>query len=214
MKATLALHRIAERKRAALDCVRNIVKGGEVVCIASGPSLTTEDLSLVRAWRDQGGGSVFVANTTFRAALWADLLFAIDSKWWALYEVEVAEDFQGEAYSMCDTLAANRLSMRHFYPYGNTGAGLVALAAEAGASRIVMLGYDCQHTNGQTHWHGAHPAPLGDAGSVHKWAGSFRVMARAHRKTPIVNASRATALTCFPRENLEQALDLRMEVAA
>ena len=54
------------------------------VCIASGPSLTPEDVQAVKEWRDAGKGKVIVVNTTFRAAPWADAMFAMDAKWWPI----------------------------------------------------------------------------------------------------------------------------------
>jgi hypothetical protein len=210
MKANVKLRQYLERRSAWKDSVRAIVRGGVVVCLASGPSLTPDDVALVRTWRDAPtteARSVFVANTTYRAAPWADLLFAIDPAWWGLHAAEVGATFAGVSYGGKDAPPpARALTLRQFFPYGNTGAGLVALAAHGGACKVVLLGYDGQHTGGATHWHGAHPAPLGDAGSVHKWAGQFNVLARAFRGLPIVNASRVSAIATFPRVALEEAL--------
>jgi len=208
MKSRVLLRVINERNHAWKEGVRSIVNGGAVVCIASGPSLTPEDVAVVKDWRDKGGGRVFVANTTFRTAPWADLLFAIDANWWGVHAAEVERDFKGACYAMKDAQTnAVKLNMRQFYPWGNTGAAIVALAMHGGAKRVVMLGYDCQHTGGQTHWHGNHPAPLGNAGSVDKWAGQFRTMARVvGQRTQVFNASRQTALTCFQRAPLEECL--------
>ena len=82
-------------------------------------------------------------------------------------------------------------------------AGLVA-----GASKVVMLGYDCQKTGGRTHWHGDHPRTLGNAHSMPGWPKLFAKVAKfaEARRVPVVNATRETALTCFPRVDLEAAL--------
>nr|WP_288093342.1 hypothetical protein [Thauera sp.] len=92
--------------------------------------------------------------------------------------------------------------------YNNSGAAAISLAAERGAQRILLLGYDCQRTNGQAHWHGDHPRGLGNAGSMDKWAGSFAELAENMRKrgVEVINCSRATALTVFPRSDLESEL--------
>ena len=92
-------------------------------------------------------------------------------------------------------------------PFGNSGAGCVALAAVAGARRAIMLGYDCQKTNGLTHWHGSHPRGLGDAGSMPKWPGQFeRLKSKWGGTLDIVNCSRQTALKSFRRGVLEEEL--------
>lgn len=84
----------------------------------------------------------------------------------------------------------------------------MSLAAARGAETIVMLGYDCQHTDGKAHWHGNHPKGLGNAGSVNKWTQSFAELATDLKKKGVtaINASRATALDCFERMDLETAL--------
>lgn len=83
------------------------------------------------------------------------------------------------------------------------------MAHKAGASRVVLLGYDCQHTGGRAHWHGDHPRKLGNAGSVDKWKFHFRKLAKELLGIEIVNATRQTALEAFPRVSLEDALCIR-----
>lgn len=92
--------------------------------------------------------------------------------------------------------------------FSNSGAAAVSLAAARGARRIVMLGYDCQRTGGKAHWHADHGGGLGNTGSLDKWPALFAQLAAhcARLRVQVVNASRETALTCFPRQPLEQAL--------
>lgn len=87
----------------------------------------------------------------------------------------------------------------------NSGAGAMIAASLMGATRIIMLGYDCKK-NDKVHWHGDHPAPLGNAHSINKWPAQFRKAAK-HIKCEVVNASRDTALDMFERINLEDALN-------
>ncbi|OMG88000.1 hypothetical protein [Achromobacter xylosoxidans] len=88
----------------------------------------------------------------------------------------------------------------------NSGAGAVALSAMRGAERVILLGYDAQLTGGHAHWHPDHGDGLGNAGSVAKWPAQFADLARRLSAVRVVNASRATALECFPRQDLSQAL--------
>lgn len=88
----------------------------------------------------------------------------------------------------------------------NSGAGSIGLADKMGARRIILLGYDCQHTGGKAHWHGDHPKHLGNAAGVDKWHEAFVQMAKSV-KAEVLNASRDTALTCWPRVDLEEALN-------
>lgn len=68
-----------------------------------------------------------------------------------------------------------------------------------------MLGYDCGYgKQGQKHWHADHPYGLGNAGSVRKWPAQFAALDMGGVR--VINASRATALDCFERMSLEEAL--------
>ena len=150
---------------------------------------------------------MIVVNTTFRAALWADALFAIDANWWERYIEEVRRDFLGATYSSNDFHGLVGVVPKPFKAFGNSGAGAIALAAKAGASRVLMLGYDGRAAGARVHWHGDHPAGLGNAGSMPKWDGQFRELRDSLARLQIVNASRATALEMFPRVDLARALE-------
>lgn len=186
--------------------------GRTVVCIASGPSLTEQDAERVRA----SGHPTIVTNTTFRLCPWADALMAFDCRWWQVHSREVRETFPGRTLTFCPKGAAARWGVQTtlhkekawFDSYGNSGTAAISLAIVAGASKVVMLGYDCQKTGGRTHWHGDHPRTLGNAHSMPGWPKLFAKVAKfaEARRVPVVNATRETALTCFPRVDLEAAL--------
>ena len=136
----------------------------------------------------------------------------MDRQWWDIHHKEVAATFKGARYST-NPIAVNygvtRLLPPKHKSYGNSGAGCISLAAASGAHRIIMLGFDCQHTNGVTHWHGSHPKGLGDAGSINKWPAKFRALASDVTATAeIWNASRETALDMFTRKDLIECLAL------
>jgi len=175
--------------------------GCTVICIASGPSLTFEDCELAR----KSGHPVIVANTTFRLCPWADVLFAIDQKWWKEHHAEVDRVFSGRRITINQSPVRygveTTYSAKWFKQYINTGACLVSLAIAAGAKKIVLLGYDCQKTGGQSHWHGDHPAGMSNAASIKQWPRQFAALADDGIKAGvrIVNCSRSTALTCFER---------------
>lgn len=88
----------------------------------------------------------------------------------------------------------------------NSGAGAIVLAVTFGAKRIILLGYDCQHTGGKTHWHGNHPRGLGNAGKVKEWPAQFEEIKKKFSVVDIVNCTRETALSCFRRADLEAEL--------
>ena len=90
----------------------------------------------------------------------------------------------------------------------NSGYQAISLAVLFGATRILLLGFDFQHTNGKTHWHGDHPKGLGNGGQFPRWIHAMNrlsIDAKA-RGIYIINCSRKTALTCFARATIEEAL--------
>lgn len=182
-------------------------RGRTVVCIASGPSLTVEDCTLVRA----SGCPTIVVNTTFRACPWADALFAFDPQWWRLYLPEVHATFGGLLFSQSLMKMRGVTCTRLLAPWrkwANSGACAVAVAIASGASRVLLLGYDCQRTGGRSHHHGDHPPALRNCDTMHHWHVHFGRLA-AHAQAcgvPVLNCSRQTALECFPRAEVSRDL--------
>ena len=181
-----------------------------VVCIASGPSLTAEDCAAVRRWRQADGAearAVICTNTSFRLAPWADVLFAMDRAWWYQHMPEVKRAFAGELAAL--NHAAHDVVPWRIKDYRNSGAAAVALAIKRGARRVILLGYDVQYRAGLRHWHGDHPGKLGNADRVAAWPAQFEQLRRDHPAIDIINCSRETALTVFPRAQLQAMLNER-----
>lgn len=90
----------------------------------------------------------------------------------------------------------------------NSGYQAIGLAYTWGAARVILLGYDCQFSGGKRHWFGDHPRGLNNATGIECWKRAFPKLAKdaEHVGLAIVNASRQTALTCFPRMSIEDAL--------
>jgi hypothetical protein len=133
----------------------------------------------------------------------------LDFPWWDTHIDEVNRVFGGARYSTNDLperFKSTYLTPTHFKAYGNSGAACIALAAAGGARKVVMLGFDCQHTNGQAHWHGNHPQGLANARQIDRWPQLFQKLRDDHQDLEIVNATRQTALTMFPLTSLENAL--------
>ena len=187
------------------------------ICIASGPSLTQEDVDYCR-----GKGRVYVINTSFRRAPWADILYACDGPWWNKYIDEVRRDFRGELWTI-DTAAADKYSLRmaevdNHSPFSkkpnvislgsNSGFQTLNLAYVQGAKKIILLGYDMKlGPAGEKHWHGDHPADLLQTNpyEYQNWIRLFKAAAPLI-DVPVINCSRVSALECFERMPLESAL--------
>ncbi len=181
-------------------------RGMTVICMASGPSLTAEDRERVK------GMPTVVTNLTFRVCHWADVLYAFDPPWWNRYIAEVRGVFRGRKFCQSRHYIRKDIEcargLRRFVSFGNSGACAASLAIAAGAKRLVLLGYDCGFTNGQSHHHGDYPQGERNCDTMPKWPAQFeRLAAYAKRlEVQVINASRATTLTCFPRATLDEAL--------
>jgi len=185
------------------DKLEGIFAGRTVVCMASGPSLTAEDVAACAAL------PLLVCNTTYQMAPDADILFAMDTPWWIAHEERLAE-FKG--MKLCGSNSSCRFGATHigqrkwFLNTMNSGSNLIVIAAHTGAAKILLLGYDCKPADdGRRHWHGKHPSPLGDAKSMGTWPNKMKHAGRyaAARGAKVINCSRDTALTCFERGRLE-----------
>jgi hypothetical protein len=64
------------------DCVSRSWERMTVVCIASGPSVTQQQLEIVRRARERDAVRVIVVNDMYLVAPWADVLYFADDKWW------------------------------------------------------------------------------------------------------------------------------------
>jgi hypothetical protein len=180
-----------------------------VAVIASGPSLTAEDCAAVRA----AGLPAIVINTSFRMAPWADVLLAYDARWWQLHREEIAATVRGRRVTTSLSRSVGGAeplgALIRYHAYGNSGTAAVSLCAYTGARAVILLGADCRRADdGRVHWHGDHPAQLSNARSMARWPKQYGLVAQyaARRGCRVVNASRQTALDCFERLPLQDAL--------
>lgn len=190
--------------------------GATVVLLASGPSLVSEDVDRCRAY------PVIAVNDAHRIAPWAPVLYSSDPDWWAYHKC--VPTFQGERWAAgvakryvgtnINVLRVTGKEGLELDPSGlrtgkHSGYAAINLAVHFGASRIVLLGYDCGWDGTRSHFFGHHPTSLPN-NQLHY--GYFRaVMAKLAplvkaQGIEIVNCSRRTTLTCFPRMELAHAL--------
>ena len=193
--------------------------GRTVACIASGPSLTTADCEAVRA---AGLPTIAVNDAGLDMAPWADAHHACDGRWWHAHPDALTHDRPktclvddppaGVVKLTC--VSGGGLDDRpgHVRAGQNSGYQALHLAAVnfGAAARVILLGYDMQHTGGQAHYHGTHAAPLRNPkpGDMREWARHFDGVAPElkRRGVEVINCSRATALTCFERAAVEDVL--------
>lgn len=190
--------------------------GGTVVCIGGGPSLTSDDVTYCRG----KAGAVIAVNDAYRLAPWADALVASDATWWMVHRG--VPSFAGLKYSLeAGAARFGATVLRRTGEEGleldptalrtgrNSGAAAINVAVHFGASRVLLLGYDMQARNdAQSHWFGAHPKPLRGGSPYPLFRSMFEKMVAplAAAGVTVINCSRETALTCFSRQPLREAL--------
>lgn len=130
--------------------------------------------------------------------------------------------FKGERWT-CDLEASRRLDLHyipmlrgnHLLPAGdervtcgeNSGFMAIQLARLRGAARILLIGYDMQRTGGLDHWFGAHVdgLPFADPKNFVKHFNMLAPQLVADGRQ-VINCTIESALTCFPRMPLADAL--------
>jgi hypothetical protein len=92
----------------------------------------------------------------------------------------------------------------------NGGFQAIGVAVHSGARRIILLGYDMQGT----HFHGQHPDRTKPPFHLCIPAFASLVAPLSALGVEVLNCTRRTALTCFPRVALEAALPSEVSACA
>ena len=186
-----------------------------MLCIASGPSLTAEDIESCRGKVD---GAIAV-NDSYRLCPWATALYAADECWWGWKKG--APDFHGLKYSLQKGAAKwpGVQVLRNTGDRGletdptglrtgrNSGYQALNLAVHMGAKRVLLLGYQLAlGPKGESHWHGDHPRKVHSP--YQSFIEKFNELPPLLEKlgVEVVNCTPVTALTCFPRQSIREAL--------
>jgi len=194
-----------------------------VVCIATGPSLTDEQLQVVHQAQQAGRVRVIGVNCAYQKAPWLDALFACDMQWWRRYHADVKKVAPNvETVTQCASShkqfglttrirgsARDGLGTEEIRTGSNGGHAAVNLAYLWGAKRIILLAYDMKlGPNGEKHFHGDHPAPCIQTQLFKQWIHRFESTARDLKKLGIVvlNCTPGSALPWFDRCSIEEAL--------
>lgn len=196
--------------------------GQVAVVVASGQSVSQVSLDVVR-----DRCRVLVVNSSFRAALWADVLYASDRGWWEHKRNRDAFEFSGLKIIARESIGKNNnikvvnvktineadAHSLHLEPKGiighggNSGFQGLNLALQFGSRKIVLVGFDmCGE-----HWHEKHVEPLRNPRDAAMALWRKRLDAQAARlnamRVEVINASVQSALTAYPKMSVASALD-------
>jgi hypothetical protein len=193
------------------------------VCVGGGPSLTAEDVDYVRDKAD----AVIAINVAWRLAPWATALYAADAPWWR--KNDGVPGFAGLKYTLdrhagmfpgVTVLRNTGLQGLDLDPTGlrsgsNSGYQAINLAVHFGAARILLLGYDMRRgPSGARNFHTEHSPQ--QAQPFARWIRRLEELPPivSSLGIQIINCSRQTAVTCFPRQALREALPARAATEA
>jgi hypothetical protein len=187
-----------------------------VVVIASGPSLTQTDVDACRGHR------VIAVKDAVRLAPWADALYFAGvgvGSWWKTY-AELIRGFAGLKFTLEPKAEALAPVLRNTGMLGietdptglrhgrNSGYQSIGLAVHFGARRIVLLGFDMQRdATRRSHFFGEHAYDTVPS-QYEMFTRCFESMIAplAALGVEVLNATRQTALRCFPCVELAEAL--------
>lgn len=207
--------------------VQRAWEGDTVVCIATGPSLTEEQVARTKGPRRDAGGRrvrVAVVNDAYQRAPWADLHYFADHKWWDWHKGKAEfQAFQGERCTIWGT--GNQIDDARIHFLRNAGGDgistkpgmistgthsghqIINIVALAGVSTILLLGYDARRgAQGEHHYFGQHPDKT-EAPYAH-----MRQSARSAAPVlkalgiRVVNCTPGSAIDAFERGTLESLL--------
>lgn len=196
-------------------------RGEIAVLVGAGPSAKDAPIDLAR-----GRARVIAINNSWQLAPWADALYACDWNWWN--HANGCPEFRGLKMTIdrrtcqdrpdwgvhkveCNK-GDDRLELRTWNRIGwggNSGFGALNIAVQAGATRIILVGYDMTTRFGR-HWHQDHPNGMHNPteGNVDRWRRAIDNAAAQLRPLGIevFNASPISALRNYPKVTLAEAL--------
>lgn len=204
-------------------------EGEPCIVAAPGPSLTADVVRRCRMARWLNRWRIVAVQDAYKVMPFADAMYGCDVNWWHVHRD--CAGFAGEKWSTHaigpdndndkraaadafdirlvrgengDTFSSDPAVIR----YGsNSGFQTINLAILKGCRRIVLVGFDMRRVGGRSHFFGVRPKGQDLGTEYERFACRF---ARAAKALPpdvrIVNATPASALTCFPMVDLEAAL--------
>ena len=200
--------------------------GETIVCIGTGPSLTSDQVNECR-----DNCRTIVVNDAYKLAPWADVLYSCDARWWIWHNqapnflgVKVGLAWDGTTGKMYPQWHQQNLGqirklastgdagLEIVDPRGlrngrNSGYQAINLAVHLGAGRVVLLGYDMKRTNGKNHFFGDHPGKV-PAPPFGKFRRAFKSLKNPLKDLGIdvLNATPGSALNTFPMVDIEEAI--------
>jgi len=198
--------------------------GRVAVLIATGPSLTAEQVAYVKQKRKQDKCRVVAINEAGigkykpLAAPWADVLYAADHDWWLHYRPEFyglrvsGEKVEGVHTIPLELIDAGQKTMPRepgkAMHGGHSGFQALSMVLTFGVSKVIMLGYDAGgpkrncHENRDPFFTNPHRKQP----SYAAWQQVYNLVPHQWPEVEFANCSQYTRITAFPKPALEAVL--------
>ena len=195
--------------------------------IASGPSLEVSQIDYLTDF--VGLKTIAINECGLRrymplAVPWADMLYAADAKWWRDHRPafrgmlvsgeEVTEvSINNQVWPAIETTVLKCIDRTHPMPRepgtvvggGHSGFQALGLALTLGASRIVLLGYDCTSKPGRN-CHVDRPKRYQNSPAFDRWIEMYRRVPAQWPDVEVINCSRHTQIDAFPVREITEVL--------
>lgn len=166
------------------------------VLLAPGPSASRELADRVR------GLPLGAVGNAYELAPWADFIAASDGAWWR--SNPAARELPGRKFCMGTAAEIERVRIDQLGSVVNSGVLALECAVQAGATRILLIGFDMRGT----HFFGPYTNGLRNT-QPHQRAQhvlQYEAWARMRRGVEVINCTPGSALTCFPKAELDACL--------
>ncbi len=193
------------------------------MCVATGPSLTPEQVDYVhRARIDDRCRVIAVNEAGLRqylplSAPWADILYAADRKWWEhyipeFYGMRVCGDHTMPKVAnvhQLDVLQTEQPMPRvpgRVLSGGHSGFQALNMALGLGAQRVILVGYDCGGP--ERNCHKDRPAVMTRLGRppFEYWVQQYNRVPKEFPNRRVILCAQHSRITAFEKSELEDVL--------
>lgn len=192
------------------------------VLFATGPGLTPESVELIRPYHASGKVVAFGCNDSYRLVDYLDVHYACDGPWWKIHKDKVFQKLPPDCQvwtqdkKTAQDLSINLILGKHqngldleqrdnIYFGSNSGYQLLNIAYHYGIRKFLLVGYNMGVVDHKTHFFGDHPQGLAKTSPYKKFIENYGTI-QQEVKDMVINCTPNSALTCFNKLDLEEAL--------
>lgn len=200
--------------------------GKIAVVVATGPSLSTEQIRIVALARIADACRVIAINDAALNCWFADIVFGGDIKWWqdrkcipryagkkVGIDVDATAGNKSPTQPACvDMLMVRRAAAKGYdqrpgqiCTHKNSGAMGVQIADDHKPDKIVLVGFDMREIDGKRHYFGNYDGRLNTQPDIANWIKDFRALQNA-LAGKLFNATKGSALDFVPYVELATVL--------